>query len=156
MFENKSTTEKTGQVKTTVPTGKVEDGKTVVAETAKDEAAIKAARAASAKKMLDHKKAALKTLVDYAKRMNADGKDAAVKEAAEYLSGESRGASGASGANNLDLIDKIFATSKTVKALDIFMNFEKGKVEMAALMKKAAAKGITITYDEKTKSYTKA
>lgn len=153
MFENKSMTEKTGQVKTTVPTGKVEDGKTVVAETAKDEAAIKAARAASAKKMLDHKKAALKTIVDYAKRMNADGKDAAVKEAVEYLSGESRGASGA---NNLDLIDKIFATSKTVKALDIFMNFEKGKVEMAALMKKAAAKGITITYDEKTKSYTKA
>lgn len=144
MFENKSMTEKTG---------KVEDGKTVVAETAKDEAAIKAARTASAKKMLDHKKAALKTLVDYAKRMNADGKDAAVKEAVEYLSGESRGASGA---NNLDLIDKIFATSKTVKALDIFMNFEKGKVEMAALMKKAAAKGITITYDEKTKSYTKA
>ena len=153
MFENKSMTEKTGQVKTAVPTGKVEDGKTVVAETAKDEAAIKAARAASAKKMLDHKKAALKTIVDYAKRMNADGKDAAVKEAVEYLSGESRGASGV---NNLDLIDKIFATSKTVKALDIFMNFEKGKVEMAALMKKAAAKGITIMYDEKTKSYTKA
>ena len=153
MFENKSMTEKTDQVKTTVPTRKVEDGKTVAAKTAKDEAAIKAARAASAKKMLDHKKAALKTLVDYAKRMNADGKDAAVKEAAEYLSGESRGVGGA---NNLDLIDKIFATSKTVKALDIFMNFEKGKVEMAALIKKAAAKGITITYDEKTKSYTKA
>ena len=48
----------------------------------------KAARKASAQKMMGHKKAAIKTLVEFAKRMNPDGKDAAVKEAADYLSGE--------------------------------------------------------------------
>jgi hypothetical protein len=112
----------------------------------------KAARKASAQKMLEHKKAAIKTLVEFAKRMNADGKDAAVKEAAEYLSGEHK-ASGA--AQKISVLDQIFKDNKPVKAVDIFMNFEKGRSEMITLCKRAASKGIIIEYDEATKTYTR-
>lgn len=110
----------------------------------------KAARKASAQKMLEHKKNAIKTLVEFAKRMNADGKDAAVKEAAEYLSGESRVA-----VAKISVLDQIFKDNKPVKAVDIFMNFEKGRSEMITLCKRAATKGIIIEYDEATKTYTK-
>ena len=115
---------------------------------------VKAARAASAKKMLEHKKAAIKTLVEFANRMNPDGKDKDVKEAADYLSGVNRTA-GSGSANKVSVLDQIFKDSKTVKAVDIFMNFEKGRAEMITLCKKAAAKGIIIEYDEKNKTYTR-
>lgn len=111
----------------------------------------KEARKASAKKMLEHKKSAIKTLVEFAKRMNADGKDTAVKEAAEYLSGEKKSSAAAS----ISVLDRIFKDNKPVKAVDIFMNFEKGRSEMIALCKRAAAKGIIIEYDEAAKTYTK-
>lgn len=111
----------------------------------------KEARKASAKKMLEHKKNAVKTLVEFAKRMNADGKDAAVKEAAEYLSGEKK----SSAVAKISVIDQIFKDNKSVKAVDIFMNFEKGRSEMITLCKRAATKGIIIEYDEATKTYTK-
>ena len=52
-------------------------------------------------------------------------------------------------------LDQIFKDSKTVKAVDIFMNFEKGRAEMITLCKKAAAKGIIIECDEKNKTYTR-
>ena len=115
---------------------------------------VKAARAASAKKMLEHKKAAIKTLVEFANRMNPDGKDTEVKEAADYLSGVNRTV-GSGSANKVSVLDQIFKDSKTVKAVDIFMNFEKGRAEMITLCKKAAAKGIVIEYDEKNKTYTR-
>ncbi len=111
----------------------------------------KAARKASAQKMLEHKKNAIKTLVEFAKRMNADGKDAAVKEAAEYLSGEKK----SSAVAKISMLDQIFKDNKPVKAVDIFMNFEKGRSEMIRLCKHAATKGIIIEYDETTKTYTK-
>lgn len=111
----------------------------------------KEARKASAKKMLEHKKNAIKTLVEFAKRMNADGKDTAVKEATEYLSGEKR----PSAVAKISVIDQIFKDNKPVKAVDIFMNFEKGRSEMITLCKRAATKGIIIDYDEATKTYTK-
>lgn len=111
----------------------------------------KEARKASAKKMLEHKKNAIKTLVEFAKRMNADGKDAAVKEATEYLSGEKK----SSAAAKTSVLDQIFKDNKPVKAVDIFMNFEKGRSEMITLCKRAATKGIIIEYDETTKTYTK-
>lgn len=113
----------------------------------------KAARKASAQKMMEHKKAAIKTLVEFAKRMNPDGKDAAVKEAADYLSGE-RVRSGNTAAKT-SVLDEIFKDSKTVKAVDIFMNFEKGRAEMITLCKRAEKKGIIIEYDEKNKTYTR-
>lgn len=113
----------------------------------------KAARKASAQKMMEHKKAAIKTLVEFAKRMNPDGKDAAVKEAADYLSGE-RVRSGNAAAKT-SVLDEIFKDSKTVKAVDIFMNFEKGRAEMITLCKRAEKKGIIIEYDEKNKTYTR-
>ena len=113
----------------------------------------KAARKASAQKMMEHKKAAIKTLVEFAKRMNPDGKDAAVKEAADYLSGE-RVHSGNAAAKT-SVLDEIFKDSKTVKAVDIFMNFEKGRAEMITLCKRAEKKGIIIEYDEKNKTYTR-
>ena len=113
----------------------------------------KAARKASAQKMMEHKKAAIKTLVEFAKRMNPDGKDAAVKEAADYLSGE-RVRSGNAAAKT-SVLDEIFKDSKTVKAVDIFMNFEKGRAEMIILCKRAEKKGIIIEYDEKNKTYTR-
>lgn len=111
----------------------------------------KEARKVSAKKMLEHKKNAIKTLVEFAKRMNADGKDVAVKEAAEYLSGEKK----SSAVAKISVLDQIFKDNKPVKAVDIFMNFEKGRSEMITLCKRAAAKGIIIEYDETTKTYTK-
>lgn len=111
----------------------------------------KEARKASAKKMLEHKKNAIKTLVEFAKRMNADGKDVAVKEAAEYLSGEKK----SSAVAKISVLDQIFKDNKPVKAVDIFMNFEKGRSEMITLCKRAAAKGIIIEYDEAAKTYTK-
>lgn len=114
----------------------------------------KAARKASAQKMMEHKKAAIKTLVEFAKRMNPDGKDAAVKEAADYLSGE-RVRSGNGAAAKTSVLDEIFKDSKTVKAVDIFMNFEKGRAEMITLCKRAEKKGIIIEYDEKNKTYTR-
>lgn len=120
----------------------------VKARTAADK---KEARKASAKKMLEHKKNAIKTLVEFAKRMNADGKDTAVKEAADYLSGEKKTAAVA----KISVLDQIFKDNKPVPAVDIFMNFEKGRAEMITLCKRAAAKGIIIEYDEKTKTYTK-
>ena len=113
----------------------------------------KEARKASAQKMMEHKKAAIKTLVEFAKRMNPDGKDAAVKEAADYLSGE-RVRSGNAAAKT-SVLDEIFKDSKTVKAVDIFMNFEKGRAEMITLCKRAEKKGIIIEYDEKNKTYTR-
>ena len=113
----------------------------------------KAARKASAQKMMEHKKAAIKTLVEFAKRMNPEGKDAAVKEAADYLSGE-RVRSGNAAAKT-SVLDEIFKDSKTVKAVDIFMNFEKGRAEMITLCKRAEKKGIIIEYDEKNKTYTR-
>ena len=128
-------------------TVKAAEGKRTVEE-------VKAARAASAKKMLAHKKAAIKTLVEFANRMNPDGKDKVVKEAADYLSGVNRTA-GSGSANKVSVLDQIFKDSKTVKAVDIFMNFEKGRAEMITLCKKAAAKGIIIEYDEKNKTYTR-
>ena len=76
---------------------------------------VKAARAASAKKMLEHKKAAIKTLVEFANRMNPDGKDKEVKEAADYLAGVNRTA-GSGSANKVSVLDQIFKDSKTVKA----------------------------------------
>lgn len=115
------------------------------------EAERKAARKASAQKMLEHKKNAIKTLVEFAKRMNADGKDAAVKEATEYLSGEKK----SSAVANVSILDQIFKDKKSVKAVDIFLNFEKGRSEMITICKRAAAKGIIIDYDENTKTYTK-
>ena len=129
----------------------------VKAETSKADAPMtaaerKAARKASAQKMMEHKKAAIKTLVEFAKRMNPDGKDAAVKEAADYLSGE-RVRSG--NAAKTSVLDEIFKDSKTVKAVDIFMNFEKGRAEMITLCKRAEKKGIIIEYDEKNKTYTR-
>ena len=102
---------------------------------------------------MEHKKAAIKTLVEFAKRMNPDGKDAAVKEAADYLSGE-RVRSGNAAAKT-SVLDEIFKDSKTVKAVDIFMNFEKGRAEMITLCKRAEKKGIIIEYDEKNKTYTR-
>lgn len=111
----------------------------------------KAARKASAKKMLEHKKNAVKTLVEFAKRMNADGKDTAVKEAVEYLSGEKKPSASA----KISVLDQIFKDNRPVKAVDIFMNFEKGRAEMITLCKRAAAKGIIIEYDEAAKTYTK-
>nr|DAU58927.1 MAG TPA: hypothetical protein [Caudoviricetes sp.] len=111
----------------------------------------KEARKTSAKKMLEHKKNAIKTLVEFAKRMNADGNDAAVKEAAEYLSGEKK----SSAVAKISVLDQIFKDNKPVKAVDIFMNFEKGRSEMITLCKRAATKGIIIEYDEATKTYTK-
>ena len=131
----------------------------VKAETSKADAPTmtaderKAARKASAQKMMEHKKAAIKTLVEFAKRMNPDGKDAAVKEAADYLSGE-RVRSGNAAAKT-SVLDEIFKDSKTVKAVDIFMNFEKGRAEMIILCKRAEKKGIIIEYDEKNKTYTR-
>ena len=109
------------------------------------------ARKASTKKMLEHKKQAIKTLVEYAKRMNADGKDQAVAEATRYMSGDAH----KNGVQIIDLVNKIFATSKTVTGVEIFSKFDKGKLEMASLMKKAEAKGIKITYDATAKTYTK-
>lgn len=85
--------------------------------------------------------------------MNPDGKDAAVKEAADYLSGE-RVRSGNAAAKT-SVLDEIFKDSKTVKAVDIFMNFEKGRAEMITLCKRAEKKGIIIEYDEKNKTYTR-
>lgn len=126
------------------------DAKPVEAKVMTD-AEKKAARKASAQKMLEHKKNAIKTLVEFAKRMNADGKDAAVKEAAEYLSGEKKPLAVA----KISLLDQIFKDNKPVKAVDIFMNFEKGRAEMITLCKRAATKGIIIEYDEATKTYTK-
>ena len=131
----------------------------VKAETSKADAPAmtaderKAARKASAQKMMEHKKAAIKTLVEFAKRMNPEGKDAAVKEAADYLSGE-RVRSGNAAAKT-SVLDEIFKDSKTVKAVDIFMNFEKGRAEMITLCKRAEKKGIIIEYDEKNKTYTR-
>lgn len=130
----------------------------VKAETSKVEPTMtaaerKAARKASAQKMMEHKKAAIKTLVEFAKRMNPDGKDTAVKEAADYLSGE-RVRSG-NAASKTSVLDEIFKDSKTVKAVDIFMNFEKGRAEMITLCKRAEKKGIIIEYDEKNKTYTR-
>ena len=130
----------------------------VKAETSKADAPMtaaerKAARKASAQKMMEHKKAAIKTLVEFAKRMNPDGKDAAVKEAADYLSG-ARVRSGNAAAKT-SVLDEIFKDSKTVKAVDIFMNFEKGRAEMITLCKRAEKKGIIIEYDEKNKTYTR-
>lgn len=113
----------------------------------------KAARKASAQKMLEHKKAAIKTLVEFAQRMNADGKDAAVKEAADYLSGV-RQSSGTK-ENKVSILDEIFKDSKTVKAIDIFMNFEKGRAEMITICKRAEKKGIIVEYNEADKTYTR-
>lgn len=112
----------------------------------------KAARKASAQKMIEHKKAATKTLVDFAKRQNF-GDDPAVKEAAEYLSGEARKATG--GASRISVLDQIFKDKNEVSAVDIFMNFEKGRAEMITLCKNAAKRGITIEYDEAKKVYIK-
>lgn len=155
MFGQKQT-EETGNVKITANdganlVGKKAGVKADVKATAMSDAEKKEARKASAQKMLKHKKDAIKTLVEFAKRMNADGKDAAVKEAAEYLSGEKK----SSAVAKISVLDQIFKDNKPVKAVDIFMNFEKGRSEMITLCKRAATKGIIIEYDEATKTYTK-
>jgi hypothetical protein len=147
-----------GTNETTKPTAAkneaVKEEKTEVKSSGMTDEEKKAARKASAQKMMEHKKAAIKTLVEYAQRMNADGKDAAVKEAADYLSGAQR-AAGSGDAAKVSVLDQIFKDSKSVKAVDIFMNFEKGRSEMITLCKRAAAKGIIVEYDEKTKTYTR-
>lgn len=151
MFGQKQT-EETSNVKITANDGaNLVDVKADVKAIAMSDAEKKEARKASARKMLEHKKNAIKTLVEFAKRMNADGKDTAVKEAAEYLSGEKK----SSAVAKISVLDQIFKDNKPVKAVDIFMNFEKGRSEMITLCKRAAAKGIIIEYDEATKTYTK-
>ncbi len=125
---------------------------------AKTEEERKAARKASAQKMMENKKKNLQILIDYAKRMNTgDNADKDVAAAVAYLSGEARKSGEGKGkAAKVSVINEMFPTVGTqLKSVDIFLKWEKGRSEMIALVKRAAAKDIVVEYDEAKKLYTR-
>ena len=144
------TNEAVKAVETKVPSA--EGGK----PSAKTEEERKAARKASAQKMMENKKKNLQILIDYAKRMNTgDNADKDVAAAVAYLSGEAR-KSGGGKAAKVSVINEMFPTVGTqLKSVDIFLKWEKGRSEMITLVKRAAAKDIVVEYDEAKKLYTR-
>jgi hypothetical protein len=105
----------------------------------------KAERKARAKERKAAKAAALQKVLDYLAKNPVKELDDAVKtltvKAAPIIS---QGLT----------VEQLFGDKTSISALDVFTKFKKGYPEMRKYIKKWAEKGITVTLDPATQSYT--
>ena len=138
MFENKN-----DKVET-------KDAKAPATQSAEDIA--KAKKNAASKKMIAKKKAAIKVLVDLAKRLGTPEE----KVAAAYLSGEGRVAGPRAPAQDFIAILFKSTVGSTIDEDAVFKASKMGRLEMRALIKKEVNRGNWITFDAEKEIYTYA